>query len=300
MSPSTKKAYFQLHIAVLLFGFTAILGDLIQLQELMLVWWRLFFTCLSLLFFRKVIKELRILPRKTILQLMGIGIVVALHWLTFFGAVKYANASICLICMATASFSVSLLEPLILKRPFRWYEMLLGLAIVPGMVLIVSYTPSDKWFGILLGLISAFLAALFSIFNKKMVDEKKAEVMTMTFVELGSGMIFLTCIAPLYFYFLGDMQLYPNSSSDLIYLLVLALLCTTLAYVLAFESLKHLSAFASTLSVNLEPVYGIILAWFILQEHQELEPNFYLGVGIILLSVFSYPFIKRRFEKNPS
>ncbi len=294
----TKNPYIQLHIAVLLFGFTAILGDLIQLQETVLVWWRLFFTVFSLLFFVSILREIKSMPKVNLLPLMGIGVLVATHWVLFYGSIKYSNASICLICMATTSFFTAILEPLILKERFKWYEVLLGLMIIPGMALIVTQTTMEQHFGIVLGILSAVLAAIFSILNKKMLNEDKASILTMTFVELGSGLVFLTLIMPIYISFFGTMKLYPDTVSDLLYLLVLALGCTTFAYVLAFKALRHLSAFTANLTVALEPVYGILLALFLLNDHKELNPNFYLGVLIILFAVFSYPFIKKRMEKT--
>ena len=293
-----KRAYLELHIAVLLFGFTAILGDLIQLSALAIVWWRVFITSISLLFLIRGGKALRRLPWPTILQFMGIGVLVSLHWLAFYGAIKLANASITLICMATASFFTSFLEPLIMRQRVRWYEILLGMAIIPGMALIVSSTDSSMNLGILVGLSAALMAALFATLNKKLIG--KADEMSITFLELGSAWLFLSVVLPVYIsQSETSIQLLP-SRIDWLYLIILSLLCTTLAYVLALRSLRHLSAFASNLAVNLEPVYGIALAWFILQDHKELSPGFYGGVLIILAAVFSYPMVRKRFgEKAP-
>ena len=291
-----KRAYLELHIAVFLFGFTAILGDLIQLSALAIVWWRVFITSISLLFLIRGGKALRRLPWPTILQFMGIGVLVSLHWLAFYGAIKLANASITLICMATASFFTSFLEPLIMRQRVRWYEILLGMAIIPGMALIVSSTDSSMNLGILVGLSAALMAALFATLNKKLIG--KADEMSITFLELGSAWLFLSVVLPVYIsQSEAPVQLLP-SRIDWFYLIILSLLCTTLAYVLALRSLRYLSAFASNLAVNLEPVYGIALAWFILKDHKELSPGFYWGVLIILAAVFSYPLVRRRFGKK--
>lgn len=288
-----QRAYFELHIAVLLFGFTAILGDLISLSALVLVWWRVFFTSISLFFLIGFGRKLRQLPRRLILQYMGIGVLVALHWLCFFGAVKYANASICLICMATTSFFTAIIEPIIMRQPIKGYELLLGVLILPGMILVVNNTDVSMMLGIWIGLLSALLAALFASLNKKLVD--KAEPMTITFLELGSAWLFLSLLLPFYFQQTADAAFLPQGS-DLFYLSVLAFLCTTLAYVLSLRALKHISAFAANLTVNLEPIYGIALAWLILNEQDELTLGFYLGGAIILLAVFSYPWLKRMFR----
>jgi drug/metabolite transporter (DMT)-like permease len=298
MNP-TQKAYLELHFAVLLFGFTAILGDLISLNALELVWWRVFLTSLSLALIIRLGRRLRKMKLKTILQYMGIGLLVALHWLTFFGAVKLANASITLIAMATTSLFSALVEPFIIRRSLQWYEVLLGVLIIPGMMLIVSSIDLSLLYGLGVGLLSAFFVALFTSLNKKMIGQ--ADELTITFLELGSAWLFLSLVLPIIYWSDIDMNVsfrfWPDSS-DWIYLLFLALGCTTLAYVLALRALRHLSAFASNLTINLEPVYGIALAWLILKESKELSVGFYVGVVVILIVVFSYPFLKNRLEKK--
>ena len=282
------KAYIELHIAVLLFGFTAILGDLIQLSAVVMVWWRMLITCISLLFLVKISTILHRIPRKTLLKFMGVGALVAIHWLCFFGAIKLSNASITLVCMATTSFFTACIEPLFLKQKMKWYEVGLGIMIIPGMALIVHSTDVTMYTGIVVGLISALLAALFATCNKILIHE--ADTMTITLVELLSGWLVLCLALP---FALTSGQPFWPSITDLFYLCILALLCTTLAYVLSLRALKYISAFAANLTVNLEPVYGILLAWIILHENKELSPNFYWGVGIIIVAVFSYPALKK-------
>ena len=289
----TKRAYLQLHFAILLFGITAILGALIQLPALVLVWWRVLITSISLIFLIQFGRKLHLIPKKIIFRFMGIGVLVALHWFCFFAAIQYANASICLVCMATASFFTSFLEPIILGHRIKWFEIVLGLLIVPGMILVVNSTELSMMTGIWLGLTSAFLAALFTIFNKRYIDQ--AEPMSITFLELGTAWLFISLILPFYFYKNPELSFWP-SWADFAYLLILALACTTLAYVLALHALKYISAFASNLAVNLEPVYGILLAAVILKEHQQLNSNFYMGAGVIIFSVLIYPYLKRRLE----
>ena len=293
--PETKRAYLDLHIAVILFGFTAILGELIDLSAIAVVWWRVLFASLSFLVLIKIPKMIRKIGRKQVLIFLAIGILVALHWITFFGSIKISNASISLICLATTSFFTSFLEPLIIRRPFQWYEMFLGIMILPGMILIVNGVDPSYHLGIVVGLCSAILATIFSILNKKYI--KKGTPQEITAIELTGVWIFITLIAPFVFMVNPEIQWKP-SGLDLFYLIVLALLCTTLAYVLSMRALQHLSAFASNLVVNLEPVYGIILAIVILKEHKDLDYSFYLGVLVIGIAVFSYPYIRKRFQKN--
>jgi drug/metabolite transporter (DMT)-like permease len=295
MNPVTR-AYIELHIAVFLFGFTAILGDLISLSAINLVWWRVFLTSISLLFLINSVRLFRTLPRRRLWQFLGIGVLVALHWLAFFGSIKLANASIALVAVSTTSFFTSLIEPLFMRQRIKWYEIGLGVLIVPGMILVVNGAEASVWQGLLAGFAAAFLASLFTTLNKKLLGQYNA--MEVTFLELGSAWAFLSLVLPVYF-LVNDVsfQTLMPGSTDWIYLIVLALLCTTLGYVLALRSLRELTAFAGNLTVNLEPVYGIIMAWLILNENEELTGNFYWGVAIILLAVFSYP-ILRRLEKK--
>jgi drug/metabolite transporter (DMT)-like permease len=293
MKPEKRKAYLELHFAVFLFGFTAILGALIDLSAVVIVWWRVLLTSVSLLFLIRFGKTLRDLPKKRILQFMGIGFLVGFHWLTFFGSVKYANASICLVAFATTSFFTSLLEPLIMKKPIKLYEIGLGLLIIPGMVLVVNYTEISMMFGLFLGILSALLASLFASLNKRLIEH--ADTMNITFLELSSAWVIVSAILPFYLGRNPDATFFPEGM-DWAYLLVLSLVCTTLAYVLALHSLRQLTAFASNLVINMEPVYGIILAWLILRENQELSMGFYLGGSLIILVVLIYPYLKRQVE----
>lgn len=288
-----QRAYAELHLAVLLFGFTAILGDLITLPALSLVWWRVLLTSLSFLLLIRVRKLIRETDRRTIYKFMGIGVLVGIHWICFFGAVKLANASITLVCMATASFFTALLEPLLTKTRVKLYEIALGILIVPGMILIVNSTELEMMWGIALALLSALIAAIFAILNKMLVGQM--DEASVSFLEMGSAFLFISLVLPVYQWSLpaaGKLQFWPTQL-DWVYLGFLALVCTTLGYLLALRSLRHLTAFASNLTLNLEPVYGILMAYFLLDDHQELDQNFYWGSLIIIFSVFTYPLLRR-------
>jgi drug/metabolite transporter (DMT)-like permease len=291
-----KRAYLYIHIAVLLFGFTAILGDLIQLSAYWLVWWRVLIASAAI---PLVLGWKRIVPgvsRELRLKYAGIGVLVALHWVTFYGAIKLSNASLAVVCLATTSFMTSIMEPLILGSKFRWYEMLLGLLIVPGMLLIVQGSPEEYNLAILVGLISALLASSFAILNKAVVETN--EPMVITFYELGSSWLFLLLLSPLVL-LLGDPgPLLPERGIDWLYIALLTFLCTNLAYVLVLKALKHVSAFASNLTINLEPVYGVIMGWLILNDSEELNVRFYIGAGIIVCSVMLYPVIRKWRKKR--
>jgi drug/metabolite transporter (DMT)-like permease len=293
---ATQKAYLQLHLAVLLFGFTAILGKWISLNALALVWWRVLLTSLSLLALVKIGTLFQDLSRRQMLVLMGIGCIVGSHWVAFYGAIKLSNASIGVISMATTSLFSALLEPLILKRKFDWLEFGLSLLIIPGMWLVVNGIDVSMITGLLVGLFSAFLAALFTILNKSQVG--KVEPLRITFVELGSATLFLSPMLLFNGFQNGFAGFWPLDGIDWMYLLILVLLCTTLGYVLALNALKHLSAFTSNLTMNLEPVYGVVLAWVLLQENKEMSPGFYWGAALIMVVVFSYPLLKKRFGEG--
>lgn len=291
-----NKALIQLHFSVILFGFTAILGDLIQMSALMIVWWRVLITSFSLLFFIKFGKELLKLSRHQILVFLGVGVIIALHWLSFYGAVKLSNASITLICMATTSLFTSFVEPIFFKKQISKLEIMLGAAIIPCMALVVNGVDSAFHLGVAVGLTSAFLAALFSVINKKYVSD--VNVISMTFVEMVGVLMFLTLIIPLILQGNNDLLLLPPSSLDWFYIIILALLCTTLAWVISMYALRALTVFEANLVVNLEPVYGILLAAFILKEYEQLNLTFYIGAGLIICIVLGYPLLKKRINKR--
>lgn len=279
-----------MHIAVFLFGFTAILGKLITLQEIALVWNRLWIAVLGLLLIPGVLRELQKIPLKKILQFAGIGVIVALHWISFYGSIKLGDsASITLACLATTSLFTSVLEPLVTRSKFNWIELFLGLIVIFGIYMLTG-VGEFYYNAILVGLISALLAAIFSVLNKKMITGQNS--IAVSVIELFSGFLFITLCYPLITAYIPQPQWFP-SSSDWWWLLILGLACTSLAYVLAMNALKELSAFVSNLSINLEPVYGIILAILLLHENQDLNSDFYIGTSIILLAVILHPIILR-------
>lgn len=292
-----KRAYLELHLAVFLFGFTAILGALLSLPAFMIVWWRVLFASISLFCLIQFGKNLKFIPKSKVVIYLGIGVLVGLHWLCFFGSIKYANASVALICMATASLFTSFIEPLVLRTRIKPVEVALGLVVIPAMGLIVNHLEVDMQLGFWIGLMAAFLASSFAVLNKKYIDD--ADPLSITFLELTSAWLFLSALLPFYYTKYPDVEYIPQGY-DWIYLAILVLLCTTLAYVLALKSLQHLSAFASNLTINLEPVYGIVLAIVLLNENQELSVHFYWGVLIIFLSVGIYPFLVNKFYPSQS
>lgn len=292
---TTQRAYLELHIAVVLFGLTAILGGLIQVSTIVLVWWRILIACLGILIYGDIFNKIRQLSPALRLRLLGTGFIIAIHWLAFFGSVKLANASVALVTFATTSFQSSFLEPLILRQRIKWYEVMLGILVIPAMILVVGSLPTGMGLGFCVGLLSAFLSVIFSILNKQVVDQ--APPLSIMFLNLSGGWLLLSVIMP--FYILNNPSLpFLPQGWDWLYISILALLCTNLGYFLAIRSLRYLSAFASNLTINLEAVYGIILAWLILHEDKQLTPSFYIGASLIIISVLSYPLLRKRFSKE--
>jgi len=290
--PETRKAFLQIHFCVLLWGFTAILGKLITLPALPLVWWRMLIVVAALALVPRVWRGVRAMPRRLMFAYAGIGVLVSLHWLTFYGAIKLSNASVGATCIALATVFTALVEPWLARRKFSKRELALGIAVLPGVALVVGGVPSSMRLGIAVGTLSAFLVALFGSLNKRLVEH--GDPLTVTALELGAGTLVMTALAPLmpllFPAFAGNLFVLP-SLHDALYLLGLSLACTLLPFTLSLVALRHMSAFAAQLAVNLEPVYAIVLAIVLLGEQRELTPRFYLGVAIILAAVLLYPLI---------
>jgi drug/metabolite transporter (DMT)-like permease len=288
--PPERKALLQIHFCVLLWGFTAILGKLISLPALELVWWRMLIVVAVLLAWPPLWRELRAVPPRTLAAFAGIGVVVALHWLTFYGAIKLANASVAATTMAVAPLFLALIEPRIARRPFDVRELVVGLVALPGVVLVVGGTPAGMQTGLAVGVLSALLVAIFGALNKRYVE--RASPLLVTGVELAAGTAFLTLVA-LAWGGQGPWLAAPGPR-DAWLLLTLSLGCTLLPFALALRALRHTSAFMAQLAVSLEPVYAILLAIVLLGEQRELTPWFYLGVAVILGAVFAHTWMKLR------
>lgn len=286
-----RRAGLQMHFVVLLWGFTAILGKLIALSGAVLVWHRLWITVLTLFLIPGVWAGARSFTRKQLLQLAVIGIFTALHWVCFYGSIKMADsASVALSALATGSFFTAILEPLITRTRFDWINIFLGLMVFTGVRFIYADAAIDPA-AFSVGILAAFLAALFSTLNKKYATGFDARAATA--VELGFGFLFLSLCLP-FVVPAGSLPraLYP-SPGDWIWLAILSVVCTALTFVVALNCLKYISAFKSNLYVNLEPVYGIIMAALFFNEADKLGPAFFTGAAIIISAVFIKPLLKR-------
>ena len=295
MAPE-RKALLQIHFCVLLWGFTAILGKLISLPALPLVWWRMLIVVIAVSLWPPAWRALRGVDRRTLAIFSGIGAIVALHWLTFYGSIKLANASVAATCMAIAPIFLAVIEPWIARRPFDARELLAGVLALPGVALVVGGTPSGMRSGIAAGVLSAFLVAIFGSLNKRYVD--RADPLLVTGVELAAGTLFLTLIA-VALPGGGSLATIPDGR-DALLLAVLSLGCTLLPFALALRALRHTSAFTAQLAISLEPVYAILLAIVLLGEQRELSFSFYLGVAVILGAVFAHTWSVARRNRQAS
>lgn len=280
-----------MHITTFLWGLTAILGKLISIRELPLVWYRVMLVSIIMLFIPKLFSSLKTLSFKKISIVGGIGIILTLHWVAWYGSVKFANASVAVSCIALISFFISIIEPIITKNPFKKSNLFFGIIVIPGILLINQSLDIHLKFGFWLGILAALLAAFFSILNKKYTQEIAPN--TITFIQMASGFLFLSFLMPFYLNFTHQNLSLP-SSKDFILLLILATLCTVIPYNLFLRALKATNAFTTSLINNLEPVYGVIMAAVFLHENEQLNWKFYIGSVIILIAVFMHAFIERR------
>ncbi len=276
-----KKPFLQLHLAVMLAGFTAILGKLIQLNEALLTFYRMLLSAILLAAFLFYKKQLQKLSRKNILKLFGVGAIISLHWVTFYGSIKYSNVSVSVTCLSTIGFFTSFFEPLIMRRKVDFVEVFLGMLAIAGVYLIFNFYPEYKT-GIMFGIISAMLACIFPIFNKKLLSNFSPN--TVTFYEMSGGFLALCFIIPVYLHFFPAAYYLPTLS-DWLWLILLAGICTVFAFNLSLNALKHITAFTTNLTYNFEPVYSIILAFIIFKENRFLGAGFYYGITLILLAV---------------
>lgn len=289
MPSDNLKSYLQLHLIVFIWGFTAILGALITLEALPLVWFRMLFAVIFILIYIGYKKLPIKVSFKTVLQFLIAGFIIAMHWFTFFKAIKVSNVSITLSCLSTGAFFTSLLEPILFGKKIVWYEVFFGLIVVSGLLIIFN-VEGNYIEGILLALTSAFLSALFAVINSKFVKEHHPTVIS--FYELSGGVIFFTLFLLISNSF--SVTFFALTSKDFLYLLILSSVCTAYAFIASTAVMKFLSPYTVMLTINLEPIYGIILAVIIFEEKEKMSFEFYIGALIILSTVLLNAIIKSR------
>src|SRR5690554_280670 len=285
--------YLHLHFIVFIWGFTAVLGALISLEAIPLVWYRMLMATGFVFLFLLYRKEKLRFSLKTLSKFALSGVIIALHWLTFFGAIKASNVSVTLAVLSTGAFFASLLEPLFYKRKIIFYEVFFGLIAVVGLYVIFDVDSSNA-IGIGLALISAFLSALFSVLNGKLVLEHKAGAIS--FYELLFGVLAITVFLAVSGGFTAEF--FVVSTSDWVYLAILASVCTAYAFIASVHVMKWISPYTVMLTINMEPVYGIILALIILGDSEKMGSQFYYGAVIILLTVVTNGIIKMRQQRK--
>jgi drug/metabolite transporter (DMT)-like permease len=276
-----KEAFIKLHVSVLIAGATGIFGRLISLNEGLLVWYRMLFATVMFFLLLWMLGKLKRVSFRDVCKIGSVGMLLAIHWLFFYGSIKASNVSIGVVCLSLMSFFTALFEPLINRHRISPGEIACSLIGVLGIILIFHFDTRYR-LGIGMGILSSALASLFTICNKKVSVGYTSSTMLM--YEMGGGFLGLSCLLPLYLSFFPVASILP-SLTDLVYLLLFASVCTVLLYILQIQVLKKISAFTFNLTYNLEPIYSIIAAMFLFHEAKELNASFYVGLGLILFSV---------------
>lgn len=279
-----------LHMTVLIWGFTGVLGELITVSALHLVWYRVLIAALSLYIYYLIKKKSIVVSREKMLQYLGVGMIVGLHWVLFFHAIKVSTVSVTLVTLSSVTLFTAILEPLINRKTISIADVVVGLVIIFGIYLIFKFEFQYFW-GIVFGLSCAFCASIFSILNARMV--KKGSPTTITLYEMLGAFIGVSFVMLYTGDFDSQMIL---SQSDLLYLLLLGVVCTAIAYVMGVAVMRELSAFTVALTTNMEPVYGIILALLIFGQQEAMSTGFYFGAVIVLAAVFVYPYLKAKLK----
>ena len=294
--PNVKfKNHLHLHFLVFIAGFTAILGELITIQAIPLVWYRM--TIAGILMFGYLrFKRIKLnIPFNVKIRFFLAGVVIALHWITFFAAIKISNISVTLAMFSTGAFFASLIEPLFYRRRIISYEIILGLLVMVGVAMIMQID-SEYFYGIILGILSAFFSSLFAVMNGKFVQNYNA--VTISFYEFISGVLFISIFLAFDHEHGFSVSFFNITFSDFIYLLILASICTAYAFIASVYVMKHITPFSVVLTYNLEPVYGIIIAFIIFPEKERMPVIFYIGSSLIIFTVFLNAIIKYNKNKN--
>ena len=291
---ATTKDYLKLHFLVFLWGFTAVLGKLVSIPSVEMVFYRTLLAAIGMGFLMILFRTSFKVDTRDLIKILLTGAIVAIHWLTFFSSGRVSNPSTSLVGFATCSFWAALIEPIANRKKIHWLEMSLGIVVLLGLAIIFSINFNYAW-GLFLGVLSGLTAALFSVINSKLVTRVNAH--TITFYEMLGACLFVALMFPFYQLYWAEgnqLQLLP-AAMDWVYIAIMAWACSVYAYSVAINLTKKLSVFFIQLALNLEPVYGIILALLVFGQQEVMGWNFYVGTLIILSAVASYPFLKRKY-----
>ena len=288
--PKTKlNNYIHLHFLVFIWGFTAILGALISIEAIPLVWYRMFFAVIFVLIYFLIKKKSLKTSPSSLLKFLFSGIIIALHWIAFFSAIKVANVSIALVAMSTGALFTSLIEPLFFKRRLIFLELFFGVIVIAGLYLIFN-VESEYTLGIIYALIASFLSALFTVLNGLFIRKNEAEVISFYQLLFGVGFISIYVLTTSDF----SIQDFSLKNSDIFYLLILSSICTAYAFIVSVRIMKYLTPYTVMLTVNLEPVYGIILAVLFFGDKEKMSPQFYIGASVIIITVIINGILKNK------
>jgi drug/metabolite transporter (DMT)-like permease len=291
-----NKHHFLLHLIVFIWGWSPILGKGISADALQLVWFRIAITLFLMAFYLFYIKASLRVSYKKLLQLSGVGVIICVHWLCFYGAIKVSNVSVTMAAFSTGTIFTAITEPLIYKRKFIWYELAIGVIIVGAICLIFSVEIKYA-LGILLGILAAFTASVFSVLNGVLIQNEKEKITSpvLSFIELSAALIGLSIFLIINGSF--ESGFFEITNRDILLITLLAGVCTVYPFIASVNLMKHLSPYTINLTVNLEGVYGIILAGLLFQENKDLSVTFYIGFCIILSVIFLNAFLKQKFSK---
>lgn len=289
------KNYLHLHSLVFIWGFTAILGALININAIPLVWYRMLIAAILIFFYILIIKKPFKISLVAMVKFIIGGILIAVHWIFFFSAIKIANVSIALVAMSTGALFASLIEPFFFKRKLILIELLFGLIVISGLYLIFN-VENEYSLGIIYALIASFLSALFTVLNGLYI--KKYDAVLISFYQLIFGVIFITIFVLSTTGF--KIENFTLNSSDILYLFILGSICTAYTFIVSVKIMKYITPYTMMLTVNLEPVYGIVLAVIIFGEKEKMSPQFYVGALIILITVIINGILKNKKSTYPN
>lgn len=297
MTTAQTSDYLKLHFIVFLWGSTAVIGKLISIPAVEMIFYRMLLASLGMIALMLIKKESFLIPTKDIIKLLLVGILVSTHWIAFFGSGQVSTASVSLVGFATASLWTAIIEPLSNRKKIQPLEIGLGIFVIIGLYIIFSFE-FEYFLGLGLGILSGLLLAIFAVINSHLV--RRIPSTTITMYEMLGGFLFTSAFLPIYKMYWakgGELQLSPTQM-DWLYISILAIVCSVYAYSLSVELMKKISVFTIQLALNLEPVYGIIMAVILLNEGKYLNTPFYIGTAIILLAVLLYPYLKNRLLKS--
>jgi len=289
MPKTNLNNYLQLHFLVFIWGFTGILGALISIDAIPLVWYRMLLATIFVFIYFLIKKKSIKVPPKALLKFFIGGVLIAVHWIFFFSAIKVSNVSVALVAMSTGALFTSIIEPIFFKRKLIILELFFGLIVISGLYLIFNFE-TEYTLGIIYALIAAFLSAVFTVLNGLYIKEHDAEVISIYQLFFGVLFISIYILATTGFTF----ESFSLSSSDIIYLLILSSICTAYAFIVSVKIMRYLTPYTVMLTINLEPVYAILLALIIFGEKEQMSPQFYVGALIIIITVVTNGILKKK------